>query len=153
MKKAQQVKATKPVSDELIDEWLKQGRKAEDVSGLLQRNTKAVLERAMQAEMTSHLGYEKHDPAGYNSGNSRNGVTRKTVRGDFGQIEVETPRDRNGEFAPKIIQKHQTRWTGFDDKILSMYARGMTTRDIQSHLEEMYQVEVSPSLSAKLPTA
>lgn len=150
MKKTKQVKAVKPVSDELIDEWLNQGRKPEDVQGLLQQITKAVLERAMQAEMTHHLGYEKHDPAGYNSGNNRNGVVRKTVRGDFGQIEVETPRDRNGEFSPKIIQKNQTRWTGFDDKILSMYARGMTTRDIQGHLEEMYQVEVSPSLISEV---
>lgn len=146
MKKTRQMKAVKPVSDELIDEWLRQGRKPEDVKGLLQQITKAVLERAMQGEMTHHLGYEKHDPAGNNSGNSRNGVTRKTVRGDFGEIELETPRDRNGEFAPQIIQKNQTRWTGFDDKILSMYARGMTTREIQGHLEEIYQVEVSPSL-------
>jgi putative transposase len=120
------------------------------VQGLLQQITKAVLERAMQAEMTEHLGYEKHDPAGYNSGNSRNGVTRKTVRGDFGEIELETPRDRNSEFSPQIIQKNQTRWAGFDDKILSMYARGMTTREIQGHLEEIYQVQVSPSLISEV---
>src|SRR5438477_411584 len=143
-------KQTKLVGDELIDEWLKQGRKPEDVQGLLQQITKLVLERAMQAEMTHHLGYEKHDPAGYHSGNSRNGVTRKTLKGDFGEIELETPRDRSGDFAPQIIQKNQTRWTGFDDKILSMYARGMTTRDIQAHLEEMYQVEVSPSLISEV---
>lgn len=147
MKKTKQ---DRPVSDELIDEWLRQGRKPEDVQGLLQQITKAVLERAMQAEMTDHLGYEKHDPAGYNSGNSRNGVTRKTVRGDFGEIELETPRDRNGEFSPQIIQKNQTRWTGFDEKILSMYARGMTTREIQGHLEEIYQVQVSPSLISEV---
>jgi putative transposase len=143
-------KQDRPVSDELIDEWLNQGRKPEDVQGLLQQITKAVLERAMEAEMTHHLGYEKHDPAGYNSGNSRNGVSRKTVRGDFGEIELETPRDRNGEFSPQIIQKNQTRWTGFDDKILSMYARGMTTREIQGHLQEIYQVEVSPSLISEV---
>jgi putative transposase len=143
-------KQDRPISDELIDEWLKQGRKPEDVQGLLQQITKAVLERAMEAEMTHHLGYEKHDPAGYNSGNSRNGVSRKTVRGDFGEIELETPRDRNGEFSPQIIQKNQTRWTGFDDKILSMYARGMTTREIQGHLQEIYQVEVSPSLISEV---
>ena len=147
MKKTKQ---DRPVSDELIDEWLNQGRKPEDVQGLLQQITKAVLERAMEAEMTHHLGYEKHDPAGYNSGNSRNGVSRKTVRGDFGEIELETPRDRNGEFSPQIIQKNQTRWTGFDDKILSMYARGMTTREIQGHLQEIYQVEVSPSLISEV---
>ena len=143
-------KAVKPVSDELIDQWLKEGRKPEDVNDLLKQITKAVLERAMQAEMTEHLGYEKHDPAGDNSGNSRNGLSRKTLKGDFGELELETPRDRNSEFEPRMVKKHQTRWTGFDDKILSMYARGMSTRDIQAHLEEMYQVEVSPSLISEV---
>lgn len=143
-------KPAKPVSDELIDEWLKSGRKPGDVNDLLKQITKAVVERAMQAEMNEHLGYEKHDPAGANSGNSRNGVTRKTIKGDFGEVEISTPRDRNAEFEPKIVAKRQTRWTGFDDKILSMYARGMSTRDIQAHLEEMYQVEVSPSLISEV---
>ena len=78
----------------------------------------------MQVEMNAYLGYAKHDPAGANSGNSRNGVSHKTLKGDFGEVEVETPRDRNGEFEPQLVRKHQTRWTGFDDKILSMYARG-----------------------------
>lgn len=77
----------------------------------------------MQGEMNSHLGYAKHDPAGANSGNSRNGVTRKTLKGDFGEVQIETPRDRKGEFEPQMVRKNQTRWTGFDDKILSMYAR------------------------------
>src|SRR5450432_348273 len=135
-----------PVSDELIDAWLKQGRKPEDVHGLLRQLTKLVVERAMQGEMAEHLGYEKHDPEGNNSGNSRNGVTRKTLKGDFGEVEIETPRDRNGEFEPRMVKKNQTRWTGFDDKILSMYSRGMSVRDIQGHLEEMYGVEVSASL-------
>ena len=143
-------KPTKPISDELLDELLKQGRTADDVNGLLQQITKAVLERALQGELTEHLGYGKHDPAGNNSGNSRNGATRKTLKGDFGEIELETPRDRNGEFEPQLIKKNQTRWSGFDDKILSMYARGMTTREIQGHLEEMYQVEVSPSLISEV---
>jgi putative transposase len=134
------------INEDLIDRWLKDGRKPEDVDNLLKQITKAVMERAMQGEMTEHLGYAKHDPAGNHSGNSRNGVTRKTVKGDFGEVEIETPRDRNGEFEPRLVKKNQTRWTGFDDKILSMYARGMSTRDIQGHLEEMYQVEVSPSL-------
>lgn len=147
MKRQKQEKA---ISDELIDGMLKQGRTAEDVNALLKQLTKAVLERALQGEMTEHLGYAKHDPAGDNSGNSRNGVMRKTLKGDFGEVELETPRDRNGEFEPQIIQKNQTRWTGFDDKILSMYARGMTTREIQGHLQEMYQVEVSPSLISEV---
>jgi putative transposase len=152
MKTQKQPKATTS-SDELIDELLKNGRTADDVNGLLKQLTKRVLERALQGELTEHLGYGKHDVAGRNSGNSRNGVTRKTLKGDFGEIELETPRDRNGEFAPQIIQKNQTRWTGFDDKILSMYARGMSTRDIQEHLREMYQVEVSPSLISEVTDA
>jgi len=143
MKKTKQLS---PVTDEQIDGWLKAGRKPEDVNGLLKQFTKRVVERAMQAEMAEHLGYDKHDPEGNNSGNSRNGVTLKTLKGDFGEVEIETPRDRNGEFEPRMVKKNQTRWTGFDDKILSMYSRGMSTRDIQGHLEEMYQVEVSASL-------
>ena len=143
MKKTKQ---TSPISDELIDAWLKQGRKPEDIQGLLKQFTKQVVERAMQGEMAEHLGYEKHDPEGNNSGNSRNGTTLKTLKGDFGEVEIETPRDRNGEFEPRMVKKNQTRWTGFDDKIPSMYSRGMSVRDIQGHLEEMYGVEVSPSL-------
>lgn len=135
-----------PFSDEQIDEWLKAGRKPEDVQGLVKLFTKQVVERAMRGEMAEHVGYEKHAPEGNNSGNSRNGVTLKTLKGDFGEVEIETPRDRNGEFEPRMVRKNQTRWTGFDDKILSMYSRGMSTRDIQGHLEEMYGVEVSPSL-------
>src|SRR4051794_37318308 len=143
-------KAEKRFSDEQLDEWLKGKRTPEDVNALLKQLTKAVVERAMQGEMNTHLGYTKHDPAGANSGNSRNGVTRKTLKGDFGEGDIETPRDRKGEFEPQMVRKHQTRWTGFDDKILSMYARGMSTRDIQGHLEEMYQVEVSPALISEV---
>lgn len=146
-------KQEKLVSDDLIDEWLKQGRKPEDVHGLLKRLTKSVVERVMQGEMTEHLGYAKHDPAGHNSGNSRNGVTRKILKGDFGEVEIETPRDRNGQFEPQFVKKNQTHWPGFDEKILSMYSRGMSTRDIQGHLEEMYQVEVSPSLISQVTDA
>ncbi len=133
----------------LIDKLLLDYKKPEDIigeNGLLKQLTKAVLERAMQVEMTDHLGYEKHDPAGNNSGNSRNGATTKTLKGDFGEVPLETPRDRNGSYEPKIIGKGQTRFTGFDDKIVSMYARGMSTREIQGHLQEIYQVEVSPTL-------
>jgi putative transposase len=150
MKKTKQAS---PVSDELIDEWLKQGRKPEDINGLLKEFTKRVVERAMQGEMAEHLGYEKHDPVGYKSGNSRNGATKKALKGDFGEIELETPRDRDSSFEPKIIAKGQTRFTGFDDKILSMYARGMTTREIEGHLKEIYGVEVSPTLISNVTEA
>jgi len=143
-------KTEKPFSDEQLDEWLKTRRTPEDVNNLLKQLTKAVVERAMQGEMNAHLGYAKHDAAGANSGNSRNGVTRKKLKGNFGEVEIETPRDRNGEFEPQMVRKNQTRWTGFDEKILSMYARGMSTRDIQGHLEEMYQVEISPALISEV---
>ncbi len=133
----------------LIDQLLADYKKPEDIigeNGLLKQLTKALLERALHAELTEHVGYQKHDPAGNNRGNSRNGATKKTLKGDFGEIELETPRDRNGSFDPKIGAKSQTRFTGFDDKIISMYSRGMTTRDIEGHLKEMYAIDVSPTL-------
>jgi len=140
----------------LIDKLLADYKKPEDIigeDGLLKQLTKALLERAMQAEMTDHLGYEKHDRAGHNSGNSRTGATTKTLKGDFGEVALETPRDRNGSYEPKIVGKGQTRFTGFDDKIVSIYARGMSTREIQGHLEEIYQVEVSPTLISNVTEA
>jgi putative transposase len=140
----------------LIDKLLADYKKPEDIigeNGLLKQLTKALLERAMQAEMTEHLGYEKHDSVGNNSGNSRNGATTKTLKGDFGEMPLETPRDRNGSYEPKIISKGQTRFTGFDDKIISMYARGMSAREIQGHLEEIYKVEVSPTLISNVTEA
>ena len=144
------------IKPELVDELLKGYEKPEDIigeNGLLKRLTKSLLERALNAELTHHLGYEKHDPAGHHSGNSRNGNTSKTVKGEFGELVVETPRDRNGSFEPQILGKHQTRFDGFDDKILSMYARGMTTREIQGYLQEMYGVEVSPTLISDVTDA
>jgi len=144
------------IKPELVDELLKGYQKPEDIigeNGLLKRLMKALLERTLNAELTHHLGYEKHDPAGHNSGNSRNGATSKTVKGEFGEIVVDTPRDRNGTFEPQILGKHQTRFEGFDDKILSMYARGMTTREIQGHLQEMYGIEVSPTLISDVTDA
>ena len=139
----------KSIDNELIDNLLKNYKKPEDLigeNGLLKQLTKQLLERAMAAEMTEHVGYDKHDPGGNNSGNSRNGKSAKTIKGTFGEIALETPRDRNGTFEPQIIEKHQTRFTGFDQNIISLYARGLSTREIQQHLEEIYHVEVSPSL-------
>jgi len=144
------------IDKELIDKLLVGYKKPEEIigeNGLLKQLTKAVLERALQAELTQHLGYEKHDPAGHQSGNSRNGSSKKTLKGDFGELELETPRDRNASFEPQIVGKGQTRFTGFDDKILSLYARGMTTREIQGHLEEIYGVEVSPTLISQVTDA
>jgi putative transposase len=144
------------INQNLLDELLKDYQKPEDIlgdNGLLRQLTKAVLERAMQAELTHHLGYDKHDPKGNNSGNSRNGKSKKTLKGDFGSLPIEVPRDRNATFEPQIVPKGQTRFEGFDDKILSLYARGMTTRQIKQHLEEIYQVEVSPSLISSVTDA
>jgi len=144
------------IDPKLIDQLLASHKKPEDIigeKGLLKQLTKAILERALAAELTEHLGYEKHDPVGYKSGNSRNGATKKALKGDFGEIELETPRDRDSSFEPKIIAKGQTRFTGFDDKILSMYARGMTTREIEGHLKEIYGVEVSPGLISNVTEA
>lgn len=138
-----------PITPELLDELLKEYKSPEDMfgnDGLLQQLTKAVVERALQGEMTHHLGYEKHDPAGHNSGNSRNGKSKKTIKGKRGQIEIDVPRDRASSFEPQLIRKGQTRFDGFDDKIISMYARGMTCREIKAHLQEIYGVEVSPDL-------
>ena len=138
-----------------LDELLT-GKSTEEIvgpEGLLKQLTKALIERAMNAELNHHLSYEKHAPEGRGSGNNRNGTSRKKVQGDFGAVEIEVPRDRNGTFEPKIIPKHERRFTGFDEKILSMYARGMSTRDIQGHLEEMYEVEVSPALISQVTDA
>src|ERR1043166_5392317 len=137
------------IDNELIDNLLKDYKKPEDLigeNGLLKQLTKRLLERAMTAEMTAHVGYEKHDSTGNNSGNSRNGKSSKTIKGSFGTMALELPRDRNGTFEPQIIEKHQTRFTGFDENIISLYARGLSTREIQQHIEEMYHVEVSPAL-------
>lgn len=142
--------------DELLDQLMKNYKKPEDLigeNGLLKQLTKALVERAMTAEMTAHLGYEKNDPSGKNSGNSRNGNSKKTIKGEFGNLDIAVPRDRNSTFEPVIIPKGETRFTGFDDKIISMYARGMTTRDIQGHLKELYGVEVSPTLVSQVTDA
>ncbi|AZU16708.1 transposase [Xanthomonas citri pv. fuscans] len=122
-------------------------------NGLLKQLTKRLVERALDAEMTEHLGHDKHEPVANAAGNTRNGRSRKTLKGEFGELPIEIPRDRHGSFAPQLIPKHQTRWAGFDDKILSLYARGMTVREIQSHLEEMYGTEVSPSLISSVTDA
>jgi len=144
------------MNKKLLDELLAGCPTPEDLvgeGGLLKQMTKAILERALQAELTTHLGYEKHDREGHHSGNSRNGFSRKRLAGEFGTVEVEVPRDRNASFEPKLIPKGERRFEGFDAKILSLYARGMTTREIQGHLEEMYQVEVSPTLISNVTDA
>lgn len=134
--------------DKLLDALLK-GKEPEEVlgeDGVLQELTKRLVERALEGEMTAHLGYEKHAPGGVGSGNSRNGTTAKHVVGEFGAVELEVPRDRDGSFTPVLVPKRQRRLPGFDEKVIALYARGMTTREIQGHLHELYRVEVSPAL-------
>ena len=140
---------TKKIDPKLIDELIKDCKSPEDFlgeSGIIKAFVKSIFERALNAELSTHLGYEKYDAAGKNSGNSRNGNSAKTLKGDFGAVQLEVPRDRNGSFEPELIQKNQTRFEGFDGKILSLYARGMSTRDIQAQIQDLYGVEVSPAL-------
>ena len=122
-------------------------------NGLLKQLTKALLERALQAEMTVHLGHEKNGAIASEGGNTRNGKSAKTIKGEFGKLPIEVPRDRDSSFDPVIIPKGQTRFAGFDDKIISLYSRGMTTREIQGHLEDIYGVDVSPSLISTVTDA
>jgi putative transposase len=141
---------------DLIDSLLSGYKKPEDLigeNGLLKQLTKALVERALAAEMEAHLGHAKNEAVTNPAGNARNGKSSKTLKGEFGELPIEIPRDRNGSFEPQLIPKHQTRWNGFDDKILSLYARGMTVREIQGHLEEMYEAEVSPTLISSVTDA
>ena len=141
---------------EILDELLKECKNSGDIfgeDGLIKQFVKALSERALQAELTTHLGYEKHEAKGRNTGNSRNGTSSKVIKGEFGETEIAVPRDREGTFDPKFVQKGQTRFEGFDSKILSMYARGLTTRDIQAQLQELYGVEVSPTLISNVTDA
>ncbi len=139
----------KSLPTDLIDSLLVDYKKPEDLigeHGLLKQLTKALVERALQAEIAEHLGHDRHETVTNPTGNARNGKSRKTLKGEFGELPIEIPRDREGRFEPQIISKHQTRWVGFDDKIISLYTRGMTVREIQQHLTEMYGTEVSPTL-------
>jgi putative transposase len=144
------------ITDEVLNELLRDYQKPEDLlgkDGLLKQLQKRLLEKAMGAELTVHLGYGKHDPAGKNSGNSRNGTSPKTLKGEFVNMHLATPRDRNGSFEPQIVAKGQRRFEGFDHAIISLYSRGLTTREIEGHLLEIYGVEVSPALVSQVTDA
>jgi putative transposase len=134
------------VIDALLEQSLSSGTPVDGPDGLLAQMTKAVLERALGAEMTDHLGYEHGDSAGVGSGNSRNGSGAKTVSTMHGPVQIRVPRDRNGTFEPRIVPKHSRRLGNINEAILSLYSRGMTTRDIEAHLFEVYGVEASRQL-------
>jgi putative transposase len=146
----------KSKQDTLIDELLEDCQDPKDIlgkNGLLKQLTKRLVERTLEAELSDHLGYEPHHIKGRGSGNNRNGKGRKTVQGDTGALEIEVPRDRNGTFEPQLVKKRQRRLEGFDDKVLALYARGLSTRDIQGQLEELYGAEVSPTLISNVTNA
>src|SRR4051794_13170395 len=141
------------VNEKALDDLLKGYENPEELmgeNGLFKQLQKRLIEKAMQSELTVHLGYPKHDPAGRKSGNSRNGTSPKTLRGEFGEISLDVPRDRNASFEPQIVEKGQRRFGGFDRAIMSLYARGLSTREIQGYLEEIYGVEISPALVSEV---
>jgi len=140
----------------LADSLLANYQKPEDLvgeNGLLKQLTKMLVERALETEMSEHLGHGKSETVTNATGNTRNGHSAKTFQGEFGELPLDIPRDRQGAFEPKLVERHQTRWSGFDDKIISLYARGLSVREIQGHLEEMYGTEVSPTLISAVTDA
>lgn len=141
------------ISKELLDELLKNYQDPKDLigeNGLLKELTKALMERVLEGEMSNHLGYEKHDSVGDNSGNSRNGYSEKTLKTPKGEIPIKVPRDRKGRFEPKIVEKNQTHFDGFDEQILSMYSRGMSTKEISEHIRTLYHTEVSAEFISRV---
>ena len=142
--------------DELVDELLQGANSEEEIvgpGGLLSQLTKRLVERAMEVELTDHLGYEPHREPPGGTGNTRNGATPKTLVTEHGPVPIETPRDRDGSFDPKIVRKRQRRFEGFDEKILALYSRGLSVRDVQAHLREIYGVEVSAGLISQVTDA
>src|SRR5919201_986787 len=140
----------------LLDELLKDYTDPKDIlgeHGLLRHLTTRVVERALEAELTAHLGYAPHARNGSSPGNCRNGKGKKTVQTETAQFDIDVPRDRDGSFEPQLVKKRQRRLDGFDDKVLALYARGLSTREIQDHLEELYGVEVSPTLISNVTDA
>jgi len=137
----------------LANELAKDVKTPEDLSTLSSLLTKITVEAALKAEMGHHLGYDKNDPAGHHSGNARNGFSSKMLKGTHGEIEIQTPRDRNASFEPALVKKGQTRITGMDDQILNLYSKGMSTRDIVAAFQEMYGAEISAGLVSQVTNA
>jgi putative transposase len=128
----------------------------DDIHEKLKELFKKTLQQIFEAEMDEHLGYAKHDPAGNNSGNSRNGYSKKTVKTRFGPSEIEVPRDRNGEFEPQIVKKYESTSNQLEDQIIAMYTKGLSTREIEKHMHDIYGIDVSPTMypllwSVRLP--
>lgn len=136
----------KSLLDELFQDFRGNAKELLGEHGLLKRITQRALESALEGELTDHLGYSPHESAGRNSGNSRNGKSRKTLQSTAGELAIEVPRDRNGSFEPQLVRKRQRRLEGLDDKIIALYARGLSTREIGAELTELYGAEISPTL-------
>src|SRR5262245_27620152 len=144
------------INDEMLDSLIGTAKTQDDLfgpGGIIKELSKRLMERMLEAEMTHHLGYKKHAPQGDNSGNSRNGKTKKTVKTGNGDIPIEVPRDRNGEFEPILVEKRQTRLNTLNNQVLSLYSRGMTVRDIQAHVSELYGTEISRDLITSMTDA
>src|SRR3954453_1896116 len=145
VRQALQMPSDRRISDEVIDELLAGASTEEEIAGpggLLAELAKRLVERALEVELTEHVGYEPHcEPPG-GAQNTRNGTTPKTLLTEHGKVQVDAPRDRDGSFEPKIVRKRQRRFVGFDEKILALYSRGLSVRDIQAHLAEIYGVQV-----------
>ncbi len=144
------------ISNEVLDQLLAEVETADDLfgqGGVLKNLTKRLVERMLEGELTDHLGYDKHAPAGWGSGNSRNGKRRKTLKGEHGELPIEIPRDRAGSYEPLLVPNGERRLASFDEKIVALYARGLSTRDIQAQLQALYGVELSPSLISNVTNA
>lgn len=144
------------ITNDILDELIGNAKSQDDLfgkDGVLKDLTKQLVERMLQTEITHHLGYEKHATEGHHTGNSRNGKTRKTIKTGSGEIEIEVPRDRKSEFQPLLIEKRQTRLKELDAQVLSLYGRGMTVRDIQEHVSELYGTDISPDLISSITDA
>src|SRR5438552_6278085 len=144
------------LSDELVDELLAGAKTEEEIvgpGGLLADLTRRLVERAMSAELTEHLGYEPHREPPGGTGNTRNGTSQKTLATEHGTVRVKAPRDRDSSFEPRIVRKGQRRFEGFDEKILALYSRGLSTRDIEAHLKEIYGVKVGRDLISRVTDA
>src|ERR1700728_960299 len=142
--------------DELVDELLAGAQSEEEIvgpGGVLSQLTKRLVERAMEVEITDHLGYERHHEPPGETGNTRNGSTAKRLITEHGEVGIDTPRDRDGSFSPKIVRKRQRRFEGFDDKILALYSRGLSTRDIEAHIAEIYGVHIGRDLISRVTDA
>ena len=138
------------LAEELVERARNEGVDLVGPDGLLSGLTKNVLEAGLEAEMSEHLGYDKHDPAGKNTGNSRNGTRSKRVLTDVGPVEIEVPRDRDGSFEPQLVKKHQRRLTGVDEMVISLVAKGLTTGEVQAHMAEVYGADVSKDTISRI---